>query len=253
MAESIAVRCEDCSRPYPAQKVRGKIVLPTEDGTCRCGHAQFVVVTDNQPREWPAPVPVERGDSALLLTPSRMRNVNEECVAAALPTNGRSIRALTVSVNDSVDTVLEWWNQKGNIRCVETAVVTVGGRMRSGTAGPNAGEITYLSPEIMTTSVSHADDFTGLGIAITSCLNAWSESDEEIVLYFDSVTPLLHLTDTQRVFRFLHTLMGSIREADARAYFHLDPAAHDDRALATIRTLFDVTAELGPDGTWETR
>lgn len=252
MAESITVQCEDCSRPYSAQKVQGQIVLPTDDGTCHCGHEQFVVVANNQPRKWSAPVPVKRGDSALLLTPSQVPNVNEECVAAALPTNGRSIRTLTVSVNEPVDTVLEWWQQEGDIHCVKTAVVTVGDRARSGTAAANAGEITNLSPDIMTTSVSHADDFTGLGIAITSCLNAWGDPDEEIVLYFDSVTPLLHLSDTRRVFRFLHMLMDSIREAGARAYFHLNPDTHDDRALATIRSLFAVTSELSLDGNWTT-
>lgn len=146
-------------------------------------------VDDGNTNEWSAPVPLECGDSAPLLTPSRLQSVDEQCVAAALPTNRRSIRALTVSVHDSIDTVLKWWQRMGDIICAETAVITVGDRTRSGTAAGTVGEITSLSPNIKTMSVTDAGDFTGLGIAITSCLDAWADSDEPIVLYFDSLTP----------------------------------------------------------------
>lgn len=210
-------------------------------------------VDDANANDWSAPVPLECGDNALLLTPSRLRTVDEECVEATLPTNRQSIRALTVSVNDSVDTVLEWWQRTGDILYAETAVVTVGDSTRSGTAVSASGEITNLAPNIKTASVTDAADLTGLGIAITSCLDAWADSEEPIVLYFDSLTPLLHLTDTQRIFRFLHILTNTLREAGARAYFHLDPNAHDDRTLATIGNLFSVTAELSPDSRWNTQ
>lgn len=205
---------------------------------------------DSNARESSVPVALDPGYSALLLTPSRRRDADARYIEAVVPTDPCSVRALTVSVTDSVDTVLDRWRAHADHLPVETAVVTVGDGARSAAVGSGVGEMERFTTDVVTTSVSDAGDLTGLGIAVSSCLDAWADVDEDVVVCVDSLSPLLQLVETQRLFLFLHILTTRLRAADARGYFHLDPDAHDARTLTTITSLFSVTYELGGDGSW---
>lgn len=201
-------------------------------------------------RDWSAPAAPEPGKSVLLLAPSMRNGAAHRCVESALPAGGGLVRALAISLDESVDQVVDRWRRHGDGGPDEMAVVTVGDGTRSAAAVSGAGDVRRLRDDVVTTSVSDGGDLTGLGIAASACLKTWAGGEGEVVVCFDSLTPLLQLVDTRRAFQFLHILTNRIRETGARAHFHLDPDAHDARTMATIRSLFSVIYELGPDGTW---
>jgi len=81
-------------------------------------------------------------------------------------------------------------------------------------------------------------DLTGVGIAVSEWLDSCAP-DERPVVCLDSLSAVLQYADTERTFRFLHTLNARFRAADARAFVSIDPSAHDESTVATLRTLFD--------------
>lgn len=193
--------------------------------------------------------PTPRGDSALLFTPS-MRE-GGQCVGFVSDRSASDVACLTVTLNDTVDGVVDDWERHAGGRPAELAVVSVGETTRSAAAASGGDGIVDLTDGIKTAAVSDASDLTGLGIRISQCLSAWEDDvDQRIVVCFDSLTSLLQFADIKRVFRFLHVLTSRIRKAGARAHFHVDPVAHDEQTLATLRSLFDATYEQDDDGEW---
>lgn len=90
-------------------------------------------------------------------------------------------------------------------------------------------------------SVSRPGDLPALGLKLSRVL---SEHDGDLTVCFESVTALLEYADRNGVCRFLHTLTAQIREADARAHFHLAPD-HDVETTGTVASLCD--ALVDPD------
>lgn len=92
-------------------------------------------------------------------------------------------------------------------------------------------------------TVKHPGDLTSIGVESSEMLSTLSASSRSLVAGFDSVTTLLQHADLQQVFQFLHVFTGRVSSADARCYYHLDPAAHDEQTMATLAGLFDATLE----------
>lgn len=59
----------------------------------------------------------------------------------------------------------------------------------------------------------------------------------------DSIVPLLGRGDEPSTFRFLHAVLGDVRDAGGMAHVHL-PTARDHRSVRTVEPLFDATVEL---------
>lgn len=91
---------------------------------------------------------------------------------------------------------------------------------------------------------AHPQDLTGLCMKWQDAL-AEADGHGGLFVAFDSVTALLQYADLDAAYRFLHTLVTGVRDADARAQFYLDPAAHDERTVSTIRGLFDSVRRIG--------
>jgi hypothetical protein len=87
-------------------------------------------------------------------------------------------------------------------------------------------------------SVPDPTDLTGVGIAVGEWVRTREASDRPVV-YVDSLSPVLRLAGDERAFRFLHALTGRCRTAGVDAVAYVDPTAHDERTLATIRQVFD--------------
>jgi hypothetical protein len=123
-------------------------------------------------------------------------------------------------------------DQVAGLADARLGVVTVG----DGTAtGPADAE---------TRTVSSASDLTGLGIEIDDVLETWAPP---VSVCFDSLTSMLQYVEFETAYEFLHATTGRFYAADARAHFHVDPAAHDPSAVAGITSLMDaaVTVEDG--------
>ncbi|MFB6118920.1 hypothetical protein [Halosegnis sp.] len=122
-------------------------------------------------------------------------------------------------------------------------------RGKAGVGGVGAKE---GNADISIAPVSSPGDLTGLGIKLSQCLSAWESATQPTIVAVDSLTTLLQFADLERVFRFVHVLAGRVANADAVGYFHLDPAAHDERAAATLQGPLDVVYEHG-NGGWQQR
>lgn len=151
---------------------------------------------------------------------------------------------LQVSLVRSADQVLDEWRATESGVPPDLAIVTVdSGRGAPGTAD---GTVDGVRVE----HVSSASDLTGLGIAITQCLEGFE--GESAAVCFDSLTVLLQYVDAEQAFRFLHVLSRYFDAADATLHVHLDPTTQDDQTLSTLASLFDAMARY-EDGEWEVR
>lgn len=95
--------------------------------------------------------------------------------------------------------------------------------------------------DVISETVSAPSDLTGLGIEIGQFLTEWDST----VVCFDSLTSMLQYVDFETAYEFLHTVLGQVRSADARAHFHIDPDAHDAEDVAAITSLFDARVSVG--------
>jgi len=102
--------------------------------------------------------------------------------------------------------------------------------------------------DVTVKSVSTPDDLTGLGITLSQALS----THEDAIICFDSLTVLLQYVDHETAYEFLNAVTGHLYAADARAHFHLDPAAHDSQTVDALASLFDVIVERN-DGEWSAR
>lgn len=173
---------------------------------------------------------VARGEATLVCS-SALGGADEVCERALAPTGGEPV--LWVSYTRSPS---ECFDQLPDVPAERKAIVDVGGQPGSPSSGTRrtatpAGSVTVAEP----------GDLTGLGIAITDGL------EPGVRVCFDSVTAMLQYVETERAYTFLNSLLGHLWRADATAHFHLDPAAHDDRTVAAVTSLFDARVEA--DGT----
>jgi KaiC/GvpD/RAD55 family RecA-like ATPase len=95
--------------------------------------------------------------------------------------------------------------------------------------------------------VSSPEDMTGIGIEFSELLEGFYADGGRTRVLFHSLTPLLLYSDVQTVFRFLHVFCNRVSAAEGLGLYVLQPDAHDERTLNTLRQLFDgvVTVEEG--------
>ena len=80
---------------------------------------------------------------------------------------------------------------------------------------------------------------TRVGLHTNEVLTRWGGDDAPIVVYFDSISALLSRAALDVVYRLLHPFTGQVHGADARAFYRLDPDAHDVATHQTLEQLFD--------------
>lgn len=110
------------------------------------------------------------------------------------------------------------------------------------------GESAQPDVSYRSTSIADPGDLTGLGIRINECLVAWEDLSPIVIV--DSITTILQYADQKRVFRFLHMLTSRFKSSNVLSAFHMDPEAHEEQTIATIRSLFDTTYTRSEVG-WE--
>lgn len=195
------------------------------------------------------PTPAD-GESTLLLAPALDRRSVACCARLSCRGEPAAVDLLSVSLDESVDDVLDRWNRHLNADPGRLAVVTAGDAMRS-TAGAAGGDApTPLGEAVSTTVVSDAGDLTGLGIKVSQCLSAWEPDENDLAVCARSLTTLLQFPELNRVFRFVHVLIQRLKAAGAVSHVHVDPAAHDPQTLAALKSPFDAVYELDADGSW---
>lgn len=159
--------------------------------------------------------------------------------------NPENRTALVVTYTESADGWLTQYEQVTERFPEHLTIVSVGEATRS-VGGPESTSSRPPShpggPAV--DAIENPADLTGLGIKLTEHLRAfgtdrWDDGPTEAVVCFDSVTALLQYTDLQSAFRFLHILTGKVKDIDATAHYHIDPAAHDTQTISTLQSVFD--------------
>ncbi len=102
-----------------------------------------------------------------------------------------------------------------------------------------------LAQQVEYKTISQISDLRRLGILVTRTIEEWRSDDTEIRVCIDSLNVVLRYADAERVFRFLHLLLGKIESVGGITHSHIDPASETPRELNMLETLFDtiVTAE----------
>lgn len=188
---------------------------------------------------------VGRGRSTLLCSPPMSQSVDDACTELLLPTDGTRPSALWI-VYTRVPTgrVRQWLSavdDPGNV-----GVISVGERTLE-----KVRDIEGLKDPVLET-VSTPGDLTGLGITLQNLLEGWTGN---VGLCFDSLTSLLQYVDLETAYEFLHVLTGRLYAQGVSAHFHIDPEAHDERAVAALTSLMDGVVRVDEAGkyTVETR
>jgi len=150
--------------------------------------------------------------------------------------------SLTRSASDRIQTL------EGDDGDLPANVTVVSPRDRvDATTTTERSDVDGLSTTITVETVTDPSDLPRLGMAISGALGEWDEGGGTEVC-FDSLTALLQYADRRRVFQFVQVLQNRTEEIGGATHYHMDPEAHDDRTIATMRPLFDAIVELSTDG-----
>jgi hypothetical protein len=157
---------------------------------------------------------------------------------------------LVVSYRDGPDEWLRNWQQHVGQLPAEVGFVNVGELTRSASASLSASGGPSRSPTPddtlpLAATFEEPADLAAVGVRASEYLETWDGNGNQTVVVLDSVTGLLEAVSLDRAFKFLHVLAGRVESVDGRAYFLLDPAAHDDRSLSTVSELADAAVGLG--------
>lgn len=155
------------------------------------------------------------------------------------------LKLLSVTIDEPPDERLDEWRGQFGELPAETGVIAVGEQTRSMAAARPPGP--GMTPVTVDT-VSDPADLTGLAIAIGAYLDAWSEAEGTPVVCFHTLTSLLFRADEARVFRFIHSTTGRLRDIGAVSHYHLNPDAHDVSTINAFSSVFDAVVEVGDDG-----
>lgn len=178
--------------------------------------------------------------NVLLLAPSIGAAKSEACHTLLTQTPPESTNVLAVSFAKTPAEWIDEWDATAG------GPPASGGILSIGQAEADVGD-----PVWTVRTVENASDLTGVGIKLSEILSGIADAagdDEAIVVCFDSVTSLLQYADLQRTFRFLHVVTGRIKNVGGVGHFHVDPEAHSNQDLATLKGLFDAVLEVDDDG-----
>lgn len=176
-------------------------------------------------------------------------SVEDLCPELLLADDPDRTNLLWVTYTRTPDDCLRRWLQHAGERPAGVKVLSVGDVMRSATA-TRTGSGGRTPTASMVDSVANPGDVTGLGIKISEQLQEWSHDGNRTVACFDSLTTALQYVDLQTIYKFLHVLTGRFETVDAAAHFHIDPDAHDDATVNTLKSLFDAVVKHTDEGEW---
>lgn len=186
------------------------------------------------------------GASNVLVVGPAETPVEYDLCAKLCTTEPHARRRLLVTTEQSPDERLNALRGYGAGSFDESVVVAVGDQMRSSNGdGSSTHEIHGEAVTVET--INNPRDLTRLGLLINKHL---AEPDEgpPAVVCFHTLSSLLQFVEVEKAFRFLHVLQGRVRTANARAHYHLDPSAHDEQVLHTLRPIFDFTVRFDANG-----
>jgi hypothetical protein len=150
---------------------------------------------------------------------------------------------LAVTYTETPSEFVDRWNDATGTSPARGGIVAV---------GESEGHID--DPAWAVRTVENPSDLTGVGIELSELLSGMASAagdDEHVAVSFNSITSLLQYADVQRAFRFLHVVTGRVKTVGGAGHYHIDPEAHDQQTLATLKGLFNAVVEVDDDGDWD--
>lgn len=187
---------------------------------------------------------IEPGNNVLVLSPSFAKEGAEIC--SDFLSEYSDVCPFCITFTTSPEDHLMNWRRHGIVP-ERASFVKVGGSDTSSRLGDFDSDI--VGPEEVETTldqVGSVENLTKLGVRMTNRLEEIDSGigNHQILVCFDSVTELLQYVDTEQAFKFLHVVTDQFTESGAIAHFHMDPHAHDEETINTLRTLFDDVVDI---------
>lgn len=179
--------------------------------------------------------------NVLMLSGAGDAQADELCPQLLLTDEPGQTNLLWVTYTSTPDACMRSWLSHAGEQPADVKVVSVGDTMRSAAAVQSGSPQARPIPTV--DSVSNPADLTSLGIKISEQLQEWSRDGNRTVACYDSLTTALQYGDLQTLYKFLHVLTGRFETVGTTAHFHLDPAAHDEATVNTLKSLFDAVVE----------
>lgn len=189
--------------------------------------------------------------SNVLLLASDQNHESATCASLLSVDGPEDVVHLSVTIDDTPDGRLDFWQSEVGELPSETAIIAVGETTRSAAASSSSFDPTVSA--VSFDSVADPSDLTGLSMAISNFIGAWKGAGVTPVVCFDSISSLLLHGDEERIFRFLHATTGRLRDIGAVAHYHLNPSAFEESTVNTFAALFDAIVEVNEDGSISVR
>ncbi|ADJ14774.1 DUF7504 family protein [Halalkalicoccus jeotgali] len=98
---------------------------------------------------------------------------------------------------------------------------------------------THETVDLPLTAVERPSDLAELYTAINLYITEWLHTDQQTVIWLESLTPVIEHVGTRRTASFVEALAKRLRMTGAIAYVRVDPRDHDDHTLSMIGDAFD--------------
>ncbi|MEM4781933.1 MAG: hypothetical protein QXG03_10295 [Halalkalicoccus sp.] len=106
------------------------------------------------------------------------------------------------------------------------------------------------------TAVERPSDLDELYTAINLYITEWLHTDQQTLIWLESLTPVIEHVGAKRTVTFIESLAERLRMTGTVAYVRLDPRDHDEYALSIVENAFDRVVEVeesGPDVSADSR
>lgn len=180
-----------------------------------------------------APTDKSVAENVLLLTPHVGDKVDNVCTDHIFDQRDSEPAIVLVTLIESPRRRLQTLREHNNRLPNDISVICTAESLGRSSAEINGVEVV---------TISDPSDLARLGVKISDVLSALT--DRPIVLCFYSLTDLIQLVELSRVFQFVYTLGGRVSASGAEAHYHLNPNAHDNQVISTLRPLFDSVIEV---------
>lgn len=185
---------------------------------------------------------VDTPASVLLLAPAHDASDDRACtdLLTREPLTETNVLSVTLSASPA-ERLSMWQREVGDELPTRAAFVD---------ASSSRTEPSELPPEISVNVLPDDADYVDLGVAISRQLGAWEDTDETSQLCLHSLSSVLDAYDTDRAISLINALNDLCTELGVVVHHHLDPTAHDEETVASLRPLYDTVLEHTPEGGW---
>ncbi|VVB88277.1 KaiC [uncultured archaeon] len=144
---------------------------------------------------------------------------------------------ITVTTRESATQMLDWFKENelvlplSRIGIVDCVTKSLGGAVIE-------NELIKIAGSPM--------DLTGMGVKISQFFEDFlvKKNIRKIQLHINSLSTILMYSNISTVFRFMHVFTGRMKTSGALGIYVIESGMHDERAIATLKQLFDGIIEV---------